>query len=144
MLVWLGAGLAAYRVIAQFLGTPPEISAPLTICALAAVLWVLRPVRKFFNMRAYYFMVRSPIKPLIELGVWKLLLVHDHYWRSEQPLYEGTLAFSNAYARRKPRCQHEINGILWRAEMVGKSHVAKPAREFLREVNAPLRADLQE
>jgi hypothetical protein len=144
MLVWLGVGLAVYRVIAQFVGTPPEINAPLTICAVAAVVWILRPVRKFFNMKAYYFMVLAPIKPLIELGVWKLLLVHDHYWHSEQPLYEGTLAFTTAYFQRKPEWQHKINQILWRAEMVGKSHVAKPSREFLREVNAPLQADLSE
>src|ERR1035438_1766880 len=125
LLIWGWFTWEAYRRIGGYLGTPPELTAPIALIILGAVMWLLRPVRKFFNMNAYVLMVLSPIKPLIELGVWKLLLVHDQYFRTEHPLYEGTLAFTNAYHRRSPKGQAEINAILWKAELLGKSHLAK-------------------
>jgi hypothetical protein len=142
-LVWLGIFYTAYRLAGRFLGTPMELSAPSAAFALWVVMRGLRPVRKFFNMTAYSWMERSPVTPLVELAVWELLLVNDKYWSNELPEYEGMTAFAAAYRQRSSEWQQKINRILWRAEAVGRPHIAKPAREFLRVVQAPLREDWQ-
>jgi hypothetical protein len=142
-LVWLGFTFAAFLLVGRYLGTPTELTAPFAFLALVAVLQILRPLRKGLNLYSYYRMVRSSFRPLVELGIWKLLLVHDHYWRREEPLYEGTQLFIRAYHEHGPDWQQKINQILWRVEATAKAHLAKPARAFLREVDAPLHEELQ-
>jgi hypothetical protein len=83
-------------------------------------------------------MLRIPIVPISELGIWKLLLVNDRYWPSELPEYLATQLFVETYAKLSTSGVARINRILWRAELLGRPHLAKPARAFLREVNAPL------
>ena len=143
LLAWLGIGILAFLQIQHYLRTPVELTAPFAAFALWGAMRLLRPLRKLFNMTAYFLMVYSPIQPLVALGIWELLLVNDRYWSNELPRYEGMTAFANAYRRHKPQWQHKINQILWRVEAVGRPHLAKPAREFLREVHAPLREEWQ-
>jgi hypothetical protein len=131
---WLGFGWFLNSQITRFLQTPIEFTLPMAAFALWVVMRLLRPLRKSFNLRAYVLMVQSPFPTLVQLGVWKLLVVSHQYWPTEEPLYEGTVAFTAAYAKRQPKWQYEINGMLWKVEMFGKVHLAKAAREFLREV----------
>ena len=141
LLVWLGLCYFFYRRIGLLLSTPMELTLPFAAAAVAVLMWLLRPVRKRFNITAYRLMVLSPIRPLVELGIWELLLVNEKYYSNELPRYEGMAAFAASFHRRKPKWQMKINRILWRADAVGRPHLAKPSREFLRQVNAPLRED---
>jgi hypothetical protein len=139
LLFWLALGGLVYYEIFRYLGTPVELTAPFAAFALWLAMRLLRPLRKLFNLTAYSLMLLSPIASLVELAVWELLLVNDRYWSSDLPEYEGMAIFANAYRRRSPIWRYKINQILWRADAVGRPHIAKPSREFLREVEAPLR-----
>jgi hypothetical protein len=141
--LWLALGGAAFLLVRKYIGIADELNAPIIAFAMWLVARLLRPVRKFFSMMAYSGMLLSPIHTLVELGTWQLLLVSDKYWSNELPEYQGMEAFTKAYRRRSAEWQLKINRILWRADAAGRPHVAKPSREFLREVGAPLREDWQ-
>ncbi|GEM_PF-5093602 len=142
LLIWVSLlGLGFWQLEAR-LRIAPELALPIAGLGVWSIMWILRPIRKWFNMTAYYLMVCSSIKWLEELGVWKLLLVNDRYWSSDMPLYEGMAAFSKAYRGHKTAIRKRICQILWRCDAVGRPHIAKPSREFLREVDAPLRDEV--
>ncbi len=137
VLVWMGFAYLVFSEVRSF-GIQVELAAPIAAFALWVIMRLLRPLRKLFNMKAYFWMLLTPFKPLTELGIWKLLLVNERYWPQELPLYEGTMVFAAAYQRRAPKGQHLINGILWKVDLVGKAHLAKAARGFMREVKTAL------
>jgi len=141
LVLWLGLGFLMYRQVQRFLGTPVELTLPFALFGLWTVMFVLRPVRKFVMLRCYAAMMRVPINAVCELGIWKLILVHDKYWPSELPDYFGMAIFAEVYRVSSYARTSRINKILWQAEYVGKPHLAKPARTFLREVKAPLREE---
>jgi len=141
VVLWLGIGLWMYRQIQAFLGITLEFALPFALFGLWALMFALRPVRKFAMLRCYAFMLRVPIKPVCELAIWKLILVHDRYWPSELPNYLGMAIFSAVYRGSSPARISRINKILWHVEYVGRPHLAKPARTLLRDVKAPLREE---
>jgi hypothetical protein len=143
LLFWLLVSYLLYREIQRFLGTPVEFTLPFAAFALWLAMRLLRPLRKPFNLTAYRLMVQTPILPLVELGIWELLLVSDRYWSDELPAYQGMTAFAAAYRRRNPSWQQKIQRILWTADAYARPHLAKPAREFLRDIDAPLREGWQ-
>jgi len=130
-----------YRQIGRLLGTPVELTLPFALFAIGIVMYGLRPVRKFVMLRCYKLMLRIPITPVCELGIWKLILIHDRYWPSDLPDYLGMAIFSAVYRASSYARVSRINKILWRVEYLGKPDLAKPARTLLREVKAPLREE---
>ena len=130
-----------YRTIQRLLGTPPELTIPFAFFGVWLVMFAMRPVRKFVMLRCYDLMLRTPITPICELGIWKLIIVHEKYWPSDVPDFLGTVIFATVYRGSSYDRMKRINKILWQVEYVGRPHLAKPARTLLREVKAPLREE---
>lgn len=141
LLFWLGLMLLMYRQILSWLGIAVELAAPFALFGTWFATYALRPLRKFINLSCYDLMLRVPIKAVCELAIWKIILVHDRYWRSDLPDYLATTLFTSAYQSVSPSQVQLLNRILWQVEYTGKPHLAKPARMLLREVKAPLRED---
>ena len=141
LVFWLGLTFWTYRKIGSLLGTPVELTFPFALFGIWAVTYLLRPVRKFVMLRCYNLMLRVPVKAVRELAIWKLIIVHDRYWPSDLPDYLGMAIFASVYRASSYARMTRFNEILWHVEYVGKPHLAKPARSFLREVKAPLREE---
>ena len=143
VLLWLAYAVWLYRFLGHFLQIQPELLVPFILFGLWSTMYALRPVRKFLMLNAYRLMLYVPLQVVAELSIWKLLLVNDRYWPSDLPDYIGTAIFGRVYGLLPPSGAQRLNRILWRVEFLGKPHLSKPARAFLREVNAPLQEDAE-
>lgn len=138
VLIWLGLGLFLYAQIQERTGLLNYLALMFAIAIVAGVMRALRPVRKAIMLASYKWMLGFPWRPIRELGIWKLLLVVERYWPGSYSDYIGMVSFSQVY---QPMGQNErltLCKILWRTDQMAPPHLAKAARNFLREVDAPL------
>jgi hypothetical protein len=138
ILVWLALGYSLYSLLVQYVGLLAYLAAMFAAFLVWGAMLILRPMRKPVLLFFYKTMVGVPFRPVTELGIWKLLLVADRFWRAARTDYVGIVAFSEAYKKLSKKGRMRCLLILWFVDRTGRPHLAKASRSFLREVNAPM------
>ena len=132
VLLFLGCG-GVYLLAAGW-GLPILASAPISLLSGVCVYYGLRPVRKFLQIKLSKALAGSPVRPLMEIGVWNLLKVAHRYWPNEPVTdFIGLAALHQTYDRVSEKRRQRMLEII--SQLQGTEPVGNGARDFLDEVS---------
>jgi len=132
IILWL-VGCGGIYWYAAAWGLPLFVSVPVSVLGGVTVFHFLRPVRKFLQIKLSKMLAGSPVRPLMETGVWNLLKVAHRYWPNEPVTdFVGLAALHETYDRLNEGRRRRMLEII--SEMQA-GPVGNGARDFLDEVS---------
>jgi hypothetical protein len=133
VVLWLICFIGLGFLLSSYTPLPVLAAIPASLVAGAVAAFALRPVRKAVDIALCKVLARSPIRPVMEVGVWQLLKVAHRYWPNEPVTdFIGLAALHQTYDRLDEKGRHTMFEII--SQMQGTEPVGNGARDFLDQV----------